>query len=454
MPDTPEAVASSPVTEEATAGARGNMRTFFVVWGGQLVSVLGTTMTGFGLQIWVFVETGSVTNLALVSLFFALPAIIISPFAGALVDRWDRRSVMLVSDAIAGAATLLVAILYATDALALWHIFILVGIGSVGNAFQAPAWMASIPLLVPKAQLGRANGLVQLNDGLSLVMAPAIAGFLLVTSGLGAVLLVDVVTFLVGVSTLAVVRFPRPKQHAESNTGSVLGDAIAGWRYIRQRGGLFGLLWIYAGVNFSLSFGNVLFIPLVVSFASEGAAGGVLSAAGFGAVAGSIAVSAWGGPKKRVRGTMIAISIAGIGVAFAGVRPSVLVVGISAFSLMALVPVANTASQVLWQLKVPPAVQGRVFAIRRMISQAISPIAILLAGPLADNVFEPLLAEGGRLAGSVGSLIGTGPGRGIGFMYIITGLLTALLGIVGYVLPRVRHLEDDLPDYIEDEESE
>lgn len=438
-----------PETHPAGA-APGGMRTFFTVWGGQLVSVLGTTMTGFGLQIWVFTETGSVTNLALVSLFFALPATILSPFAGALVDRWDRRTVMLVSDAAAGAATLGVVVLYATDTLALWHIFVLVGIGSAGNAFQAPAWMASIPLLVPKAYLGRANGLVQLNEGLSLVMAPALAGFLLVTSGLGAVLIADVVTFLVAVATLAIVKFPRPKMHEATATGSVVGDAVAGWRYIRERHGLFGLLWIYAGVNFSLSFGNVLFIPLVVSFASEGAAGGVLSAAGFGAIAGSVAVSAWGGPKRRVLGTMISISVAGLGVAAAGLKASVLVVGIAAFSLMAVVPIANTASQVLWQLKVPPAVQGRVFAIRRMIAQAIAPVAILLAGPLADNLFEPLFVEGGALVGSVGSLIGTGPGRGVAFMFIVTGVLTTLLGVVGYMLPRIRNLETELPDHIED----
>lgn len=436
------------ITADPGAPARTGMRAFFTVWAGQLVSVLGTTMTAFGLQIWVFTETGSVTNLALVSLFFALPATVVSPFAGALVDRWDRRTVMLVSDAVAGAATLAIAALYATDSLALWHIYILIGVGSTANAFQNPAWMASIPLLVPKAHLGRANGLVQLNDGLSLVMAPALAGVLLVSSGLGAVLFVDVATFLVGVGTLASIRFPRPERDTGTETSSIMGDAVAGWRYIRERSGLFGLLWIYAGVNFTLSFGNVLFIPLVVSFASEGAAGGVLSAAGFGAVAGSIAVSAWGGPNKRVRGTMAAISVAGIGVAIAGVRPSLLLVTVAAFTLMSVVPVANTASQVLWQLKVPPAVQGRVFAIRRMIAQAIAPAAILLAGPLADKVFEPMLAGDGTLADSVGSLIGTGPGRGIGFMFVLNGLFTALLGVVGYALPRIRHLETELPDHI------
>lgn len=444
------------VSTTATPGSppppRTGMVAFFAVWAGQLVSVLGTTMTAFALQIWVYTETGSVSSLALVSLAFALPATVVSPFAGALVDRWDRRWVMLGSDAVAGVATLLIAGLYATDSLALWHVYALVGVGSIGNAFQAPAWLASIPLLVPKAQLGRANGLVQLNDGLSLVMAPALAGVLLVWSGLGAVLVVDVTTFLVAISTLAVVRFPRPEQHGETETGSVFGDAVAGWRYIRERKGLFGLLWVYASVNFSLSFGNVLFIPLVVAFASEAAAGGVLSAAGFGAISGSIAVSIWGGPKKKVRGTMAAIVGAGLGITISGLRPSLFLVSVSAFLLMAMVPIANTASQVLWQTKVPPAVQGRVFAIRRMISQAISPIAILLAGPLADNVFEPMLAPGGALAASVGSVIGTGTGRGVALMFIVTGLLTAIIGTVGYALPRVRNIETELPDHIEDDE--
>jgi MFS family permease len=431
--------------------ARTGFRAFLIVWAGQLVSVLGTTMTAFALQIWVYTETGSVSKLAFVSLAFAVPATIVSPFAGALVDRWDRRTVMLLSDVAAGIATLGIAGLYATDTLELWHVYLLVTVGSIGNAFQGPAWLASIPLLVPKQHLGRANGLVQLNEGLSLVMAPALAGVLLVWSGLGAVLIVDVATFLVGVATLATVRFPRPERHEETSTGSVWGDAVAGWRYIRDRKGLFGLLWVYASVNFSLSFGNVLFIPLVVAFASEAAAGGVLSAAGFGAIFGSIAVSIWGGPEKKIRGTMTAIVIAGLGITLSGLRPSLVLVSLSAFVLMSMVPIANTASQVLWQTKVPPAVQGRVFAIRRMISQAIAPIAILLSGPLADNVFEPMLADGGALAGSVGSIIGTGTGRGVALMFIATGLMTAAAGIIGYLMPRVRNVETELPDHVTQE---
>jgi len=431
-----------------TPATPSGMRTFFTVWGGQLISVVGTSMTGFGVGIWVYVETGSVTKLAMVTLSFALPATVLSPIAGALVDRWDRRLVMLAADTVAGIGTLALAILYMNDALQLWHIYVVAAVGAVANTFQMPAWLASIPLLVPKKHLGRANGMVQLNDGLSMVVAPVVAGVLLAAFDLPGVLIADLATFVVAVVTLGIVKFPRPEGHAETSTGTVRGDAIAGWRWVKDRPGLFGMLWVFAGVNFTLSFTNVLLFPLVLSFASEASAGTVLSVAGLGVVLGSVTVSAWGGPKHRIRGLMGSIVIAGFLLAAAGIHQAVWAIAVPSFFFMAMVPVANTSSQVLWQLKVPPALQGRVFSIRRMISQAISPIAILSAGPLADKVFEPMLAKGGALASSVGSIIGTGPGRGIGFMVIMSGLAASILGIIGYALPRIRHVETELPDYV------
>jgi len=432
--------------EPAAVTPSTSMRTFFTVWGGQLVSILGSTMSAFGLQLWVYAETGSVTNLALVALAFALPAVLISPFAGALVDRWDRRKVMLASDAVAGVATLCVAGLYATDSLHLWHIYVLVAVGSMGSAFQAPAWLASIPLLVPKPHLGRANGLVQLNDGLSLVMAPALAGVVLVASGLGAILLIDVATFLFAVGTLAVVRFPRPEGHAATSTGSMLGDAAAGWRYVRERGGLFGLLWVYAGVNFSLSFGNVLFIPLVVAFASESAAGGVLSAAGFGAVAGSVAVSAWGGPKRRVYGVLLSGIWAGITLAFHGVAPNLWVVAAAGLFFQMSMPIMAACSQALWQTKTAPDVQGRVFSMRRLIAQFTAPLGTLIAGPLVDQWLQPAMEPGGALANSLGSVIGVGGGRGAAAVFLFAGALVFLASIAFLGSPRLRNVDTEIPD--------
>jgi len=439
-------------TGQSAGPASMGMRTFLVVWAGQLVSITGTTLTGFGLQVWVYLETGSVTRLALVSLAFALPSVLLSPIAGALVDRWDRRVTMLAADLLAGASTLVIAALYFGGHLEIWHLYLLAGVGALGNAFQAPAWMAAIPLLVPKRHLGRANGLVQANEAVALVAAPAIAGAMLATVGLGAVLLTDVATFLVAVVTLAAVRFPPTPKGEHAATGSLRADIAAGWRYLRARGGLLWLLVIYAGVNFVLAFVDVLLIPLIVTFSSEAAAGGVLSAAGVGMLAGSLLMSAWGGPQRgRIAWIMGGIAVGGLCVIVAGLRPSLVLIAAGAVLLMLGTPVVNTTSQVIWQLKVAPEMQGRVFALRRMVAQAAFPLGIALSGPLADGVFEPLLTPPGGLAGSVGRVIGTGPGRGIAFMFILAGVGTIVMAAVGWLHPRVRHVEEEIPDQIPDD---
>lgn len=439
------------MSDAVAAPSPMTLRTFLTVWAGQLVSITGTTLTGFGLQVWVYLETGSVTRLAMVSLAFALPSVLLSPVAGALVDRWDRRLTMLGADLLAGITTLVLAALYFTGHLQIWHLYLLIGIGALGNAFQAPAWMAAIPLLVPKKHLGRANGLVQVNDAVGLVAAPAIAGAMLATVGLGAVLLADVATFVVAVATLVAVRFPATPRGEHAATGSLRADIAAGWHYLRQRGGLLWLLVIYAGVNFVLAFVDTLLIPLVVSFASEAAAGGILSAAGVGMLAGSLLMSAWGGPRRRrVAWIMGGIAVGGLCVIAAGLRASLPVIAAGSVLLMLGTPVVNTASQVIWQLKVAPEMQGRVFALRRMVSQAAFPLGIVLSGPLADGVFEPWLAPGGALAGSAGRVIGTGPGRGIAFMFILAGLGTILMAAAGWLHPRVRRLEEEIPDQIPD----
>ncbi|MFH2071296.1 MAG: MFS transporter [Actinomycetota bacterium] len=438
------------MTARPTTGITG-MRAFFIVWGGQLISVTGTTVTGFALQFWVFLETGSVTKLAMVTLAVALPATLLSPFAGALVDRWDRRLVMIGADMLAGAATVMIAVLHFSDALEIWHVYLLAGIGAVGNAFQSPAWLAALSTLVPKQHLARANGMTQLNDGISLVVGPLIAGALLALSGLGAILLLDIATFLVAVGALAAVRFPRVERVPGDERGPLLAEVRSGWRFLRERTGLLWLLWMYATINFVMAFTNVLLIPLILTIGNEGTAGTIFSIGGLGLVAGSVVVSIWGGSKRRIASIITGIVIVGLLLAVTGLRPQAVLVGAGVVLMLFTIPFVNTASQVLWQVKVPLGMQGRVFALRRTIAQMMSPIAILAAGPLADHVFEPLLASGGALAGSVGSVIGTGPGRGIALLIILSGVLTSLLGVAGWLHPRVRNLEAELPDMLPDD---
>jgi MFS family permease len=359
---------------------------------------------------------------------------------------------MLGADAAAGVATLLIVVLFFTDTLELWHVYLLIGVGAAANTFQVPAWMAAVPLLVPKRHLGRANGLVQLNEGVSLIVAPAVAGTLLATTGLGGVLLADVVTFAVGVITLTFVRFPRPKTTEETAaTGSLRGDIAVAWSYLTKRVGLLWLLFIYAAVNFVFSMVFVLLIPLVLSFASEAAAGAILTIGGVGIVIASLGVSAWGVPRRKVAAVMIGIFADGIFLAITGWRAALIPIAVGAILMFANGTVVNAASQVIWQTKVAPAIQGRVFALRRMLAQLISPLAILLAGPLADRVVEPAMAEGGALAGSAGKLFGTGPGRGIGLLIVISGMAISALAVLGWLHPRVRNLESELPDQLPDE---
>jgi DHA3 family macrolide efflux protein-like MFS transporter len=430
---------------ESVAQQRTSLRSFFVVWAGQLVSITGTTMSAFGLQLFVYSETGSVTRLTFVALAATLPAVVLAPVAGSVADRLNRRLVMMASDSLGGLATMTLFWLYATGNLEIWHIYVAALAGSIANTFQDPAWQASIPVLVPKARLARANGLVQLNQGVSIVLAPALAGALLATLGLGAVLITDAVTFLAGIGTLALVRFP-PFHATETGRRSVRDDARYAWRYLRERPGLFGLLWVYSGVNFMLSMTNVLIIPLIVSFSTEAAAGTILSLAGAGAVIGSVAVGALGVPKRLLPTIMGGIFISGILLIAGGSRASLIVVGVASVLLLLLNPIVNSASQVIWQTKVAEGVQGRVFSLRRMIAQAVSPLAVLLAGPLSDHVFEPLLAADGALAGSVGAVIGVGPGRGIGLLYIVAGIGTMGLATLGWSRGHVRNIETELPD--------
>lgn len=434
------------------SAVQGGLRTFGIVAGGQFVSILGSSLTAFALGIWVYQQTNSVTLLSLLILAASFPGVLISPLAGAVADRSDRRRVMLASDSAAGVTTMIVAAMIFSGHAQLWQFFLLATISSLANAFQEPAYTASIPLLVPKSHLGRASGFVQFSQGLARIITPLIAGAMIAGVGLGSVLLVDVTTFLVAVSTLALVRFPRPieTEAGSRGKGSLIREAAAGWRYLRERSGLMALLLLFAAVNFLVALVNVLYIPLVLSFASPTTLGAVLTIGGVGMLLGSVGVMAAGVPRRKIPAIMGLLFLGGIAIALAGVRPSALLIGASGLVMMCVLPVLQATSQTLWQIKVAPDVQGRVFALRRMLQQASLPAAYLAAGPLADALFEPLMRDGGSLAAIAGPWIGTGAGRGIGLLFIVAGLTGCLLATIGYLHPRIRRLEEELPDMIAD----
>ncbi len=436
------------------------MRTFFIIWAGQFISIIGSGLTGFGLAAWIFLQTGEATPFALTALFSNLPRVLLSPIAGSVADRYNRRRIMILADSAAALVTLGAAVLLFSGSLQVWHIYVIAFMGSVFGTFQEPAYRTSITMLVPKKDLARAGGIQQMGYALTSIITPMAAALLYAAIGLSGIMVIDFVTFFFAVGALLLVHIPQPKLttkvEGEGEKPSMLRDAVFGWKFLVKRPGLFGLLWYYAAVNFFLSISGVLFGPLILSFANVEGMGMVQMVSGVAMLLGGILMSTWGGPKKRrIWGVVATIALSGVGYVMAGLLPSIILIAAGQFVILFFIPISSALSQVVWQTKVPADVQGRVFAIRAMIAYSIMPLSNLIAGPLADKVFNPLLAEGGALDGTfIASIMGTGPGRGIGLIFIVSAFCLWAVSLYAFVNPRIRNLETEIPDAIPDEVDE
>ncbi len=427
------------------------MLTFIVVWLGQIVSIIGSGLTGFVLGVWIFEQTGDATPFVLIALFGSLPTVILSPIAGALVDRWNRRLVMIFSDVGAALTTLLIFLLFSSGQLQVWHIFITSFLNSVFASFQQPAYSASVTMLVPKEHFARASAMIQTGQSISGMLSPLIAGLLFAIIGVRGVILIDFVTFFVAIGTLIVVRIPQPEKSQPDDEKPSLKKEIAfGFSYLKDRPGLFGLAIFIMMVNLVISSVIVLSTPMILSFTDAKTLGIVQTISSLGMFLGGVFVSVWGGTKRKMHGIYLGVTISGLGLAFAGAQASGVWIAVSLFIFLFPITLVNASIRAITQTKVPPDIQGRIFSILFMLARSSVPIGYLLAGPLADQVFEPMMASGGILAGSLGQVIGVGPGRGIGLMFIIAGFGMWLATLVMVLYPRLRLVEDELPDMVPD----
>ncbi len=426
------------------------IQTFSIIWFGQLVSLLGSGLTSFALGIWALERSGSVTQYTLIILCASLPAIVIAPFAGALVDRWDRRKVMFWTDLGPAVITLSYAFLLWRGELHVWHIYIGAFVSSIFSTFQWPAYISAITMLVDRSQYGRVNGMLEFGQAGTTIAAPALAGLMLAVMNIWGVLLVDFATFLFAAATLLLVRIPRPEVSAEGRRakGSIWKEAAFGWTFIRERPGLFNLLLFFAVLNFALCACGVAILPMVLAFTgSKAAVGTIMSLVGVGMLIGGAIMTATGGPKPRIYGVLGVGLLISVCFVLVGLKPSLFLVGAGVLIWYIGLPIQNASSTAIWQSKTPPDVQGRVFATRRMIAQFTTPIGDFSAGPLADKVFIPLLMPGGALADTwVGRVVGVGYGRGIGLMFLTMALIPGLAALWGFLNPRVRNVETELPD--------
>jgi MFS family permease len=433
------------------AAAPEGFRTFLLIWVGQLVSALGSALGSFALGLWVFERHRSVTQLSLLAATGGLVALLVSPYAGVIADRYDRRRLLIGCNLASATATLLIAALLYTGRLEPWHAYPINAVMTALAILSGPAFLATVSLLVPSQHLARASGMAQLAGGASQLVGPLLAGILVAPIGFHGLIFIDCATFLFAASTLALVRIPRPARPEDALGAvrrTVFAEAAEAWSYLRARPGLVSLLGLFALTNFAIGMVQILLTPLVLAFGRPVDLGKVNSAGAAGLLVGGIALSISGGPRRRISGIFVALLAQGAILLLGGLRPSLALVAGAAFAFMIGGPFIYGCSQAIWQSKVAPALQGRVFAMGQVVGSCSIPLAFLLAGPLADRVFEPLLAASGPLAGSVGRVIGVGPGRGIGLMFMLLGVGMVLVTLLALGSPRLRRVEEELPDAV------
>lgn len=420
------------------------MRRFMALCAGYLVSTTGSALTSFALTVWIYLETGSTIQFAVGFILSLLPGILLSPVAGALVDRWSRRAVLLVSDAVGIVTTLGLASLLLAGALHPWHVFVTIVIRSALRAVQVPALNSSVILLAPEDQVGRANGMVLLANAISQTIAPVLGGVLLLGVKLTGVLLIDCATFVLNVVILLLIRIPRPQESEAGTTGkgTLRGEVTQGWRYLASRRGLVALIVFYAALNLGVGFVDVLFTPLVIGMASAAALGMVLSIGGVGMVLGGSAMAAWGGPRRRIHGIVGFAVPLGLFLCLGALRPSVPLVAVAAFGFMFCSMIIDGTSRSVLQVEVEQDMQGRTFAAFNMATNTTLFAGYLLAGPVSERLFEPLLRDDdATLAGSLGTVLGVGAGRGTAFLLLLIGLAVVVLAALSYLSPGLRALE-------------
>ena len=409
-------------------------------------------MTRFALLIWAYEQTGQATTLALLGFFSFGLDVLLSPIAGVLVDRWNRRLVLLFADLGAGLMTVTILILYMADNLQIWHLYMVQALTGGFAAFQAPAYTAATTMLVPKSQYTRTSGMRSLASSVSQVLAPVFAGVMLRLINIGGVMLVDIATFLVAMTTLLIVRIPHPTSAQKNSTENKVWKAASfGFHYIRHRHGLLGLIFLFMGINFFAALTYFSILPAMIlarSGRDELTLASVQAALGIGGVVGGLLVSIWGGPKRKIHsicaGTALSFLLGDFLLALGW---NVQTWALAAFLAAVFIPFISSAHRAIWQAKVAPEVQGRVFSVKGMLELIPMPLGYLLAGPLADRWFEPAMMIGGRLEMTCGWLVGTGPGAGMALMFACNAILGIAMSLSGYLFRAVRRVENDLPDH-------
>jgi MFS transporter, DHA3 family, macrolide efflux protein len=428
---------------------RTNINTLYILLLTQTLSLVGTRISAIAIAFWVIQDSDSpATSFALLILCVTLPMALVANVAGVFVDRWDRRRVMALSDAGQAVGTVLLLVSITSGNFHLWHLYTIAVGQAIFGAFQKPAFTASITMLVPDEKRNRVNTLQEIGMRMGGVIAPAVAGVVYVSVGVEGAIFIDLLTFVVAALVIFSIHIPRPEQTAAGRKmkGSFWQEITSGWRYIWSIRLLFWFRIYLSLTFFILGLIEVLLLPYLLARTDSETTVGILSSiVQAGAVGGGFVMLAWGGTHRRIHTIMPGFIAFGLLISLIGLARTPLTLAlILPFFIFPGIAV-RTMIVAFMQVKIPADLQGRVFAATGQLSLLLMSLMFVIAGRLADTVFEPAVGKTGW--DRVAPIVGDGPGAGIGLMLLIGGLSVALLTLAVYAVPAIRHIETTLPDY-------
>ncbi len=414
---------------------------FLIIWSGQLISSIGSGLTAFTLGVYAFEKTQSATVFSLIILFAFLPSYLLKPIGGALADRFDRRLMMIIGDLGSALGLVFILLMFLAGNYGMWVIYLGVAVSSSFDALHNPAYKASVTDLVDEKIYTKASGLMQLADSSRFLISPVIAGFLIQFLAIEQILIIDITTFLIALILVFCVKKRVITAGINRHSESFIAGFVCGFRYTFSHKVIVGLLLITSAISFSVGFLQSLMGPMILAFSDAKTLGIVLSASSSGMIASSFLIGVFGKTTKKVKILSIALAFAGLFYALFGTSTNIHFLIASGFLFFSALPFVNTSLDVLIRKNVDNQMQGRVWSIVSLVSQLGLVVAFSTAGLLADTVFNPLLQPGGLLSSSVGRILGTDPGRGIGLMFILSGIFMTGISSLVWKSKSLRKLE-------------
>ena len=421
------------------------MKNFYKLWLGELISSIGSGMTAFALSVYVYKKTGSVSYVSLITLLSFMPSIVLSPIGGLLADRYDRRLLMIIGDLFSGLG--LVYILWSIQAgeKSIVPIFVGITFSSIFTSLLEPSYRATLTDILEEENYAKASGLIQAAGSAKYLISPVIAGMILSVADIRVILLLDILTFITTCLMIFLVRKSMNSETQNYKKDSFKG-LLEGLFIIKVNRGVYSLVIIMFFVCFFMGFIQILIRPMILALSSVKTAGMMESLCAVGLLIGSLWIGIAGIKKNYSKILAVACFFCGIFMSMTGVNENLAIIGISTFLFFSTLPFMNSCADVLVRVSIPNELQGRVWGLISLITQMGTVVAYIISGVMADYVFEPMFNKNGILVENIGIIIGTGKGRGIGFMLILSGIGMLIMAIVIWKNREIREVSEKCVD--------